>query len=62
VKQPVRAYGPRQRAALRESFAGHGFSIKKLVTEIATTASLIERQDPPPPRQTPMKPANPPDG
>ena len=40
VKQPVRAYGPHQAAALRQSFADNDFSIRKLIAEIAVTAAL----------------------
>jgi hypothetical protein len=62
IKQPVRAYGPRQSADLRESFAGHAFSIRKLAVEIATTSALPDRKAQPSPQQTPAKPAVPPDG
>jgi hypothetical protein len=40
VKQPIRAYGPRQSAELRDSLAANGFNIRKLMVEIATTAAL----------------------
>ncbi len=40
IKQPVQAYGPRQLADLRESFAKSGFSIRKLAVEIAATAAM----------------------
>lgn len=40
VKQPVRAYGPNQAATLRKSFADNQFSIRKLIAEIAVTATL----------------------
>jgi hypothetical protein len=40
VKQPVRAYGAGRPAELRAFFAGHGFSIRKLMVEAATVAAL----------------------
>jgi hypothetical protein len=40
VKQPVRAYGPRRPEELRAFFAGHGYSIRKLIVEAATIAAL----------------------
>jgi mono/diheme cytochrome c family protein len=57
VKQPVRAYGPKQLADLREFFAEHGFSIRKLAVEIATISALNDRKAQPPPAQVPAKPA-----
>jgi hypothetical protein len=39
VKQPVRAYGLEEPVRLREAFAKSGYSIRKLVVEIAVTAS-----------------------
>jgi hypothetical protein len=44
IKQPVRAFGPRQLAELRESFTGHDFNMKKLVVEIVTTAALTGQE------------------
>jgi hypothetical protein len=44
VKQPVRAYGPRQSAELRDSFAANGFNIRKLMVEIATLAAMREQE------------------
>jgi hypothetical protein len=40
VKQPVRAYGPRRLADLRESFAQNGFNVRKLVVEIVAASAL----------------------
>jgi mono/diheme cytochrome c family protein len=40
VKQPIRAYGPRQSAKLRDSLAANRFNIRKLMVEIATTAAI----------------------
>jgi hypothetical protein len=48
VKQPVRAYGPRQLADLRESFAANGFNIRKLIVEIVTTSAMTGRETKPP--------------
>jgi hypothetical protein len=39
IKQPVRAYGSRRPEELRAFFAGHGYSIRKLVVETATVAA-----------------------
>jgi hypothetical protein len=39
VKQPIRAYGPETLANLRQSFAGNGYSIRKLIVEIVTLAA-----------------------
>jgi hypothetical protein len=61
IKQPVRAYGPRQLADLRDFFVSHGFNIQKLMAEIATTSALVD-----PTAQTPSQSAQekpkPPDG
>jgi hypothetical protein len=46
VKQPVRAYGPRELAELREFFVRNGFSIRKLIVEEATAAALPAKRDP----------------
>jgi mono/diheme cytochrome c family protein len=40
VKQPIRAFGVRTQADLQKSFVEHGFSIRKLVAEVAATAAL----------------------
>ena len=48
VKQPVRAYGPRQLADLRDSFADNNFNISKLVVEIVTTSAMTRRETKPP--------------
>jgi hypothetical protein len=40
AKQPIAAYGPRQSAALQKVFAGHGFSVRKLLVEAATVYAL----------------------
>jgi hypothetical protein len=53
AQQPVRAYGPRQSADLRESFAGHGFSIRKLAVEAVTVYALTGREAKPPERRGP---------
>jgi hypothetical protein len=58
VKQPIRAYGPRQLADLRESFAKHDFNMRKLAVEIAIASALIDRKAQP----ATGKPAIPPDG
>jgi hypothetical protein len=43
VQQPVRAYGPAAMEGLRRSFAGNGFHIRKLATEVMATAALKPR-------------------
>ena len=40
VKQPVRAYGLTKPDDLRKTFADNGYSVRKLIVEIATTAAL----------------------
>ena len=40
VQQPVRAYGAKTPAELREKFAASGYSVKRLAVEIATTAAM----------------------
>ena len=62
VKQPIRAYGPRQLADLRDSFVGHDFSIRNLVADIVTRAALPDRKAQAPAEAAPAKPAVPPDG
>jgi mono/diheme cytochrome c family protein len=47
VKQPVRAFGPRKPAELRESFARHGYSIRKLMVEMMAVSALAGREDKP---------------
>ena len=42
AKQPVQAFGPDRLTELRQSFAGHKFEIRHLLTEIATTAAIGE--------------------
>lgn len=42
VQQPVRAYGPKTPAELREKFAANGYSVRKLAVEIAVTAALTD--------------------
>ncbi len=42
VKQPVRAYGREKPAELRAFFAANGYSIKKLMVEVATQAAIEE--------------------
>ena len=44
VKQPVRAYGPRKLAELRQSFAENGFSVRKLLVEIMAESALAPRE------------------
>jgi hypothetical protein len=40
VKQPIRAFGPRELSDLRRSFAEHNYSIRKLLVEIMTTTAF----------------------
>ncbi|MFO0809074.1 MAG: DUF1592 domain-containing protein [Gemmataceae bacterium] len=42
VKQPVRAYGREKPAELRKYFTENGYSIRKLMVEIATAAAIEE--------------------
>jgi hypothetical protein len=53
AKQPVRAYGAGEAADLRNFFAGHGFSIRKLMVEAATVAALTRRETKPRPAGPP---------
>jgi len=39
AQQPIRAYGPRKQAELREAFVKSGFSVRSLATEVAVTAA-----------------------
>jgi hypothetical protein len=50
VKQPVRAYGPRQLGDLRDSFETNGFNIRKLMVETATASALVGKEEKPPPK------------
>ena len=47
VKQPIRAYGPRTRLSLKESFRASNFSVRKLIVVIVATSAL-----PPKPEST----------
>lgn len=49
VQQPVRAYGPMQRAELLETFTKSQFNVRKLVVETCVVAALKKR-DPNPPK------------
>jgi len=40
VKQPIRAFGPRELENLRQFFRGHDTSIRKLIVEIIATSAL----------------------
>jgi hypothetical protein len=43
VKQPIRAFGPRELPELRRFFATHDFNIRKLMVEIMATSALTPR-------------------
>jgi hypothetical protein len=43
IKQPIRAYGPRTLADLRESFARDGYNIRKLAVEAVAASALAPR-------------------
>ncbi len=47
VKQPIRAFGPRELPNLQRSFAENGFNIRKLIVEIMASTAL------PPPKSKP---------
>ena len=47
AQQPTQAYGPVTLDRLREGFAASGFNIRKLAAEIAVTAALPPRANPP---------------
>jgi mono/diheme cytochrome c family protein len=47
AKQPLRAYGPKAAAEMREAFAKNGFSIRKLMVEAATVAAMTGRETKP---------------
>ena len=53
VQQPIRAFGPRQLADLRKSFADHHDNIRDLLVEIVTASTV---NPPPPPASKPTKP------
>ena len=40
VKQPVRAFGPRKLADLRQSFADNKYNVRKLMVEIVAASAL----------------------
>ena len=46
VKQPIRAFGPRKPAELRQFFAQNQYNVRKLIEEIVVTAALTGRGDP----------------
>jgi len=48
VKQPVRAYGLNRPEELRKTFSENGFSVRKLVVEMAVTAAMPRRDGRPP--------------
>jgi Protein of unknown function (DUF1592)/Protein of unknown function (DUF1588)/PA14 domain/Protein of unknown function (DUF1595)/Cytochrome C oxidase, cbb3-type, subunit III len=43
VKQPIRAFGPKELPDLRRFFATHDFNIRKLMVEIMATSALTPR-------------------
>jgi mono/diheme cytochrome c family protein len=45
TNQPIRAYGTGKLQDLRESFAKSGYNIRKLMTEIAVEAALVQRDE-----------------
>ena len=45
IQQPIRAYGSNRDQELREMFVKNGYSIQKLMVEIASTAALTSRTD-----------------
>jgi mono/diheme cytochrome c family protein len=47
VKQPVRAYGPRELSDLRRSFAANDYRIRRLLVDIMADTALTGRQDKP---------------
>lgn len=47
VKQPIRAYGSRERQCLQQAFAKNDYSIRKLAVEIIATAALPGIEEPP---------------
>lgn len=53
VKQPIRAYGPEELNRLRQSFTASGFSIQRLLVEIATTSALYHSEKPTPSPKAP---------
>jgi cytochrome c553 len=45
VKQPIRAFGAGRLAELRQAFAGHGFSVQRLVVDIVAASALAPREE-----------------
>jgi hypothetical protein len=45
VKQPLRAFGSREQADLRQFFVQHGCNIRKLMVEILATSALTAREE-----------------
>jgi hypothetical protein len=45
VKQPIRAFGPRELADLRQYFVRHDCNIRKLMVEIMATSALTGREE-----------------
>ena len=43
VKQPAAAYGPDEIARLQRSFADNGYSVRRLIVEIAAEAARADR-------------------
>jgi hypothetical protein len=43
IKQPIRAFGSRTLPEMRQAFAGHDFSIRRLLVDIAATSALTPR-------------------
>jgi cytochrome c553 len=44
VKQPIRAFGPQQLAALRRSFVENEFNVRKLVVEMVVASAIPARE------------------
>jgi hypothetical protein len=42
VKQPIRAFGPREHSKLKHDFVANQFHIRKLIREIVTDAALAD--------------------
>jgi mono/diheme cytochrome c family protein len=45
VKQPIRAFGPRQGTELQQFFAGHDCNIRKLMVEMVARSALTTQED-----------------
>ncbi|MFL5243728.1 MAG: DUF1592 domain-containing protein [Gemmataceae bacterium] len=45
VKQPVRAFGPRESLTLQKGFADNQYSIQKLIVEIAADSTMLPQQE-----------------